>query len=213
MAAAINDTVDSPLNHSMDFRTEVTVSSNDIVALGIDDFPLLTHHVIILQDLFPRIVVISFDTLLSCLYLTGQHARLDNRIFVTKVHSIQEGFNALWAKATHKLIFQWQVELWLTWITLTAWTSAQLIVNPAAFMALCTDNAETAQFANAFTQLDVGSPSGHIGRNSNRTTLAGVHDNLCFFIVVFRIKNFVRNPSFYQFLRNIITGFNCDSTD
>ena len=80
-------------------------------------------------------------------------------------------------------------------------------------MALCTDNTETAQFANTFTQLDVGSPSGHIGRNSNRTTLAGVHDNLCFFIVVFRIKNFVRNPSFYQFLRNIITGFNRNGTD
>ena len=80
-------------------------------------------------------------------------------------------------------------------------------------MALCTDNTETAQFANTFTQLDVGSPSGHIGRNSNRTTLAGVHDNLCFFIVVFRIKNFVRNPSFYQFLRNIITSLNRNSTN
>ena len=80
-------------------------------------------------------------------------------------------------------------------------------------MALCTNNAESPQFANTFTQLDVGSPSSHIGRNSNRTTLAGVHDNLCFFIVVFRIKNFVRNPSFYQFLRNIVTGFNRNSTN
>ena len=64
-----------------------------------------------------------------------------------------------------------------------------------------------------FTKFDIGTTTGHVGRNRNGTTLTRIHDNMRFFFVVFSIKHFMRNACFNQHLRNQVRCFNGNRTN
>ena len=100
----INDTTNRAFNHSLNFRCQVTICSDDIVTLSVDNFTLFTHDIIVLKDLFTGIVVISFDTFLSRFNLTCQHTRL-NGLF-RHVETFKDSLQAFRTKTFHQIIFK-----------------------------------------------------------------------------------------------------------
>ena len=90
----------------MDLRTQITIGSDHIVAFCIDNFPLFAHDIVILKDLLPGVIVISFNPFLSAFNLTSQHPRFDNRLFFTEVHPLKQSLDSLRTKTTHQLIFK-----------------------------------------------------------------------------------------------------------
>ena len=55
-------------------------------------------------------------------------------------------------------------------------------------MSFSTKNQQSTKFLYTFTQLDIRSPTRHIGGNGYRTLLTGLCDNLSFFLMKFRIE-------------------------
>ena len=60
----LNDAGDGSINHRHQNGLQGLVFIDNLLALLIDNFTLFTHHIIILQRVFTRVVVIPFDTLL-----------------------------------------------------------------------------------------------------------------------------------------------------
>ena len=100
-----------------------------------------------------------------------------------------------------------------TWVPLTSRTTTQLVINTAAFVTLCTNDTKSTKIQNTFTKFDIGTTTGHVGRNRNGTTLTRIHDDMGFFFVVLGIKHFVRNTCFNQHLRNQVRCFNGNGTN
>ena len=54
---------------------------------------------------------------------------------------------------------------------------------------------------------NIGSPTGHVGRNGNHTGTTRLRDNLGFLLVVFRIQYFVVNTRLLEVSRELFGGF------
>ena len=63
----------------------------------------------------------------------------------------------------HKVIFARDEELRSARIALTATTATKLVVNTARIMASSADNNKTAEFFDAFAELDIGTTASHVG--------------------------------------------------
>ena len=86
------------------------------------------NHIVILNNIFTRIVVIAFDTLLCC-FKRLRHRLILNRRFLIHAQTIHERRNALALEYTHQVIFGTYVELGIARVALAAATPTQLIVN------------------------------------------------------------------------------------
>src|SRR5699024_10646939 len=86
--------------------------------------------------------------------------------------------HTLGTEQTHQIIFQRKEELGLSRVSLTSGTTSELIINSAALMALRTDDLQATQFCDAFSQLNIGTTTGHVGGNGHGSALAGVRDDL-----------------------------------
>ena len=84
--------------------------------------------VVILNNIFARIKVVAFDTLLGCFQCLGHSAVLNWRFFVD-AQPVHQRRDALALENSHQIIFGRHIELRLTRVTLTTTTTAQLIVD------------------------------------------------------------------------------------
>ena len=91
-------------------------------------------------------------------------------------------------KQAHQIIFQRNVKSRFTRVSLSSGTTAQLIVNTSRFMALCTDNLQSARLFGYLIQLNIGTTTCHIGSNRNGTCLSGFCYNLSLFLMEFGVQ-------------------------
>ena len=170
----------------------------DIVSLLIHDFTLLAQDVIILQQGLTGIEVDAFHPLLGRGNRLGYGLGLDG--FITQGR--EDTFHALTAEADHQIILYRDKESGFTRITLTAGTSAQLVVDTPGFMPFGTKHAQTAQFPDTLAELDVGTAAGHVGGDGNRALLACFGDDFGFSGIVLGVQHFVRDLPLLQQIRD-----------
>jgi hypothetical protein len=126
-----------------------------------------------------------------------------------RAHAIHQLGDALRTEETHEIIFERQEELARAWISLTSRASAQLPVDAPRFVALRSDDVQTAHLIHvdilsvrilhdtrlrgrdAFAKFDVGSAAGHVRRDGDRARLSGIRDDLGFTLVVLRVQHVV----------------------
>ncbi|MNB96703.1 hypothetical protein D3C75_439120 [compost metagenome] len=195
----VNNTFNNWLDH---FKYDIfnIFRLQNLTALFINNFTLLIHHVIILQYDFTNIKVITFNTFLSRFHSTRNHAAL-NRLIFLKPKAIHHTQNVVSAKTLHQLITKGQVELCRTWVPLTTRTTTQLVINPARFMTLCTNDMQTSKICHTFAQNDVRTTTCHVGSNRNCTWLTCMCNDFSFRSVMLRVKHLVSNAFALQHFR------------
>ena len=80
-------------------------------------------------------------------------------------------------------------------------------------MTLGTENRKTAEFTAFFGQLNIGTASGHVGRNRYRFRTAGFRDDLSLACMVLGVQNFMRDAFFFEHVVEKFGNFNGDCTD
>ena len=65
-------------------------------------------------------------------------------------------------------------------------------------MAFRTQDMETAQFGNPFTQYDIGSAPCHVGSNGNLSHLARVRNDHSFLFMILGIQHVMGNTLLFQ---------------
>ncbi len=114
-------------HHAADIIPKV-FSHQDPLPLGVDDLSLFVHDIVVFQDIFSDGEVLAFHPLLSIFNGAGQHAGLNGLIF-SDSQTAYDGLDPFSAKEAHQFIFQRQVELGGTRVSLTSGTASQLIIN------------------------------------------------------------------------------------
>ena len=102
------------------------------------------------------------------------------------------------SEQSEKIIFKGNVETRFTRIALTSASSAELIVDTSGFMALRTDDLQTARCPRIIIQLDIRTTSGHVGGNGDRPVNTGVRHDLRLLLMVLGIQHVVFDAFFAE---------------
>src|ERR1019366_9446830 len=92
-------------------------------------------------------------------------------------------------------------------------TAPQLAVNAAGFVALGTDDVQTASFGYAGSEFDVGAAPGHVRRDSHGAALAGARDDFRFLLVILGVEHGVDNTFPLQHAREVLADFDRNCAD
>ena len=185
-------------DHPHDNRAHV-LAVQHLPALRIDGFTLLIHNLIVLQEVLTDAVVVVLDLLLGILDGLGQHLVL-NLLSFRHAHGVKHIHQPLGTEQLHQVIFQGNVEAGFTRVSLTAGTSAQLVIDSSRLMALCADDLQSAQGSGLLVQLDIGTTAGHVGRDGHGAVYTGIGHDLRFHLMELRIQDFMRDASSLQHL-------------
>ncbi len=129
-------------HHVVDLLAQVLTLEHP-AALGVDDGPLLVHHLVVLEDVLPDLEVLLLDLGLGAADRPGHHLVLDRDV----VGHPQPGHHHLdhaGVEAPHQLIAQGEVEPRLTRVALPPGPTAQLVVDAPRLVALGAQHVETA---------------------------------------------------------------------
>ena len=120
-----------------------------LAAFAVDDFTLLVHDVVVLQDGFTRLEVAGLHGLLRLLDGIGKHLVIKRRI-VVHIQRFHHAHDPLRAEKTHDVIRQCQIEPAFARVALTAGTAAQLIVDTSGLVALRAEDEQAAGSLDKF---------------------------------------------------------------
>ena len=119
------------------------IVAHDVEALLEDDFALIVHHVVVLEDVLADVEVARLDLLLRLLQSLVDPGVRDRLAFL-QPKLLQHAVHAVRAEDAHQVVFERQIELRAAGIALAAGAAAQLVVDAAALMALGADDVEAA---------------------------------------------------------------------
>ena len=91
---------------------------------------MTVNHIVVLNNIFARIKVIAFNSLL-CRFQSFRHSPSSDWCVIINAQPVHQRRNSLTLENSHQIIFGRNIKLSLAWITLTSATTAQLIVNSA----------------------------------------------------------------------------------
>ena len=192
--------MDHVLDHLLDRLFQVTPLDH-FAAAAIKILPLEVHHLIVFQQALTCFKVALFNFFL-CLLDSLADASVLNRHPFFPTDKRQQFDGHIRRENTHQVIIKRQKEYTRAIVSLPTRTTTELIVDPAGFMPFSTENMQTAQFNHAITQLDIGTPAGHI-RGYRYITLhrtvpcsmlmAGLFHDHRFAGVLFGVQHFMLN--------------------
>ena len=131
-------------------RLEV-LAVEDLIAAPVDHLALLVHHLVVLEDVLADLGVLRLDRGLGALDRLGDHLRLDRLVLVEASHRPVQRARG---EQAHQLVVEAQVEAALAGVALAAGAATQLVVDPAALVALGPDHVQPAQLANPVALLE-----------------------------------------------------------
>ena len=180
------------VDHLMDEGARM-VGIHDLVAVAVDDFSLLVHHVVELKGPAAHEVVPLLDPLLGGLDALVEPGMLE---LLALLHA--EGLHDLGhavgcAEVPHEVVLEADVEAGTARISLTRAASAQLAVDAARLMPLGAQDEKSAQLGDAFTELNVSSAAGHVRRDGDGSTHTGARDDLGLLHVELGVQHGVGN--------------------
>ena len=120
----------------------------DFVTQSVDFLSLIVCHVIVFKQLLTNIEVAGFDLTLSGFNGAGNNTCF-NRFTFRQTQLVHQSLHLFAGEDSEQRIFHGQIEAGRTRVTLTAGTSAQLVVDTAGLVTLGTDNSQAAEFHNA----------------------------------------------------------------
>ena len=112
-------------------------------AQAIDGLTLLVHHIVILEQMFARLEMLSFDCFLRFLDSAADQSRFDWDTFF-HAQPLKQGRHPLLRKDAHEVVFQRKIKTRRSGVALTAGATAKLIVNSPGLMAFSAKNKEAA---------------------------------------------------------------------
>ena len=127
---------------------------------------MLVHHLIVLKQVFTNAKVVVLYLLLCGFDGIAERLMLNLLIFGNS-QRIKHGNHPLGAKKTHQIIFQGNIKLGLARISLTAGTTAQLVVNTPGFMTLRTNNFKASGLPCRIIKLNIRTTARHVGGDGN----------------------------------------------
>ena len=123
----------------------------DLIAAPVDHLALLVHHLVVLEDVLADLGVLRLDGGLGTLDRLGDHLRLDRLVLVEASHRPVQRTGG---EQAHQLVVEAQVEPALAGVALAARATTQLVVDPAALVALGPDDVQPAELADAVALLE-----------------------------------------------------------
>ena len=117
----------------------------NFVTQSVDFLSLIVCHVIVFKQLLTNIEVAGFDLALSGFNGAGNNTCFNSFAF-RQAQLVHQSLHLFAGEDSEQRIFHGQIEAGRTRVTLTAGTSAQLVVDTAGFVTLGTDNSQTAEF-------------------------------------------------------------------
>ena len=169
-----------------------TLPMEGVAAAAVDDLPLAVHHIVVLEQALSDSEVVFLHLPLGALDGFRDHGVLDDLALLVAepVHHLG---HPLALEEAHQVVLKGDVELAASRISLTSGTAPQLAVDPAAVMALRADDGQTACGLDLLGQLDVGSPTGHVGGDGHGARLTRLGHHLGLRLVSLRIEHLVVN--------------------
>ena len=137
---------DDTLDHRTDGVLQV-IAVEHLLALGIDDLTLDIHHVVIFQNVLSGLEIAAFHGLLGIFHCAGENLGIDGGILV-QTQGVHHAHDTARGKQTHQVVLHTQVEAALAGVTLTAGTTAQLVIDTAGLVALGADDEQAAGLAH-----------------------------------------------------------------
>jgi len=132
------------------------IGGHYIAALVINNLTLVIHHIIIFQQVFTDVIVAGFHLFLG-LFNGPVDPGVHNGFAFFQAEFLHQPVHTFPAKDTHQVIFHAEEEFRITRVTLTAGTTAQLVINTAAFMTFSAQHEQTTGFENLlFIGFDFG---------------------------------------------------------
>jgi hypothetical protein len=124
-------------------RVFQTFAGQGFPALPVNHLPLLVHDIIILDQLFAYVEIVSFNLGLGVFNGPADHVVFDG-LSLLHAQFLHDAGDAFAAEYAQKIIFKGQIKSRRTGIPLPAGPTAQLIVDAAAFMPFGAENVKSA---------------------------------------------------------------------
>ena len=128
-------------------RRAHVLALEDLVAVVVDDPPLLVHDVVVLEHPLALQEVLLLDLLLGLLDLLGEHAGLDRllaTLLVDGAEAVEDPVDPVAGEEAHEVVLGGEEEARLAGVALAAGAAAQLVVDPARLVALGADDVQAA---------------------------------------------------------------------
>src|SRR5690606_35775235 len=138
------------------------ITGQSIFPLFVNRLPLNIHDVIILQQSLPYSKVVFLHLFLSSFYRPGHHPVLDHFPFFES-HTVHDLDGSLVHKQSHQVVLQRNKKLRASRIPLTTSPATQLSVHPTGVVPFCSDDRQTSGCLHFLTDLDIRTPTSHIG--------------------------------------------------
>src|SRR6266496_5492884 len=175
------------------FATDVALFQ-DLPPHTVDRLAMAVHHIIILNNIFARIKIISFNLFLRAFQCAADGSVLNWCIFVNP-QPIHKRPNTFALENTHQVVLSADIELCQARIALAATAAAQLIVDTPRLVSFRTNHHQPAQLAHTFTQHNVRTTAGNVGRQRDGALLTSLDNNGGLALVVFGVEDFVCDTS------------------
>ena len=134
--------VDEPLDDLRDLLARLlahVAALEDLVAVLVDDPPLLVHHVVVLEHALADQEVLLLDLALRLLDLLREHPGLDRllvALLVGGAEAVEDVVDPVAGEQAHEVVLGREEEARLAGVALAAGAAAQLVVDPARLVAL-----------------------------------------------------------------------------
>ena len=122
------------------------VTVEDLLTASVDDFALLVHHLVVLEDVLADLEVAVFDGALSPFDRLRHHLRFERH--VVGEGAIHHPVHGAGREQSHELVFERQVEPARAGVALTTAATTELVVDTSALVTLGAEHVETAQRTN-----------------------------------------------------------------
>ena len=128
---------------------------HDFTALTKDDLTLIIHHIVEFQQLLTNVEVTAFGLGLR-LFKRFVHPWVNDRLAFFHAQRRQHLFQPFRAEDAHQIVFEAKEECRTTGIALATGSTAQLVVDAAAFVAFGGQNEQATCGFDSLFILDVG---------------------------------------------------------
>src|SRR5919204_952162 len=174
----------------------------DLAALLVHDLALLVHHVVVFDDVLAGVEVHALDLLLRA----RNRARDPWMIDWLDLEARHQPADAVRRRAEdlHEVVLEGDEELARAGVTLAAGTTAELVVDAPALVALGADDVQAARFLHAGAEHDVGASTGHVGGDGDGLGLSGLGDDGGLALVLLGVEEVVLQAPPFEHLRKAL---------
>src|SRR5207245_10944653 len=129
--------------HPLRLRLQLLPAFQRVEALRVDDFALLIHDVVELQQLFPSLEILELDPLLG-LPDRGGHPRMGDDLPLFRAGPVHDARDPVRPEEAHQIVFERQIEDARARISLASRAPAQLAIDAPGLVALGPNDDEAA---------------------------------------------------------------------